>query len=70
MPYITMQSRKFKLSKKPMRSLAVEENERSLRVEEEHMVPMELVVKVSLKDITREEKIREAGKLLYLRRYE
>ena len=70
MSYITMQSRKSKLAKKQMRSLAVEENERVLRVEEERMGPMELVVKVSLKDITREEKIREAGKLLYLRRYE
>ncbi|MCK4435700.1 hypothetical protein KAU87_02700 [Candidatus Bathyarchaeota archaeon] len=58
------------MAKKQMRSLAVEENERVLRVEEERMGPMELVVKVSLKDITREEKIREAGKLLYLRRYE
>jgi len=53
-----------------MRSLAVEENKRAPEVEEEHMDPVELVVKMSLKDITREEKIREAGKSLYLRRYE
>lgn len=53
-----------------MSSFAVEENERDPEVEGEHMDPVELVVKINLKDITREEKMREAGKLLYLKRYE
>lgn len=58
------------MSKKQINSFAIEENERDPKIEEEHIYPVEPIVKMSLKDITREEKIRDAGKLLYLKRYE
>ncbi|MFP3984801.1 MAG: hypothetical protein ACLFU9_02370 [Candidatus Bathyarchaeia archaeon] len=46
------------------------EIERNLGAKNSDVVLEKLVVKISLNDMTTEEKIREASKPLYLKRYE
>ena len=53
-----------------MSSQVFEEIEKSFEAERSYVDPEEPTVKISLKDMTQEEKIQEASKPLYLKRYE
>jgi len=50
--------------------LAFKEIEKNFKAEKEHVDWEKLEAKMSFKVMTREEKIQEASKPLYLRRYE
>jgi len=53
-----------------MSSQVFKKIEESLEAEGSYADSEESTVKISLKDMTQEEKIQEAGKPLYLKRYE
>jgi len=48
----------------------IEKIEQNLKTEKNYIDVQEQIVKISLKDLTQEEKMREAIKPLYLKRYE
>ncbi|MCW3985352.1 MAG: hypothetical protein NWE91_02945 [Candidatus Bathyarchaeota archaeon] len=48
----------------------IEKNEQNFKTERNYVDAQEHTVKISLKDMTQEEKIQEAIKPLYLNRYE
>jgi len=65
-----MRQRKYQLCGKKRGQLALKEIEENLKAEKEHVDWEKLEAKMSFKVMTREEKIQEASKPLYLRRYE
>lgn len=58
------------MSVKKMSSQVFEEIEKNFEAKRSYVYPKEPTVKISLKDMTQEEKIQEASKPLYLKRYE
>ncbi len=58
------------MSKKKADALVLDAIKKSLTAEKGLIDFEELTVKIRLKDITKEEKIQEASRPLYLRRYE
>jgi len=58
------------LREKKTNSQLLEEIKRNTTAEENNVALEKLQVKISLQDITLEERIQEASKPLYLRRYE
>lgn len=65
-----MREGKLQLSGKKTSSQVFEEIEQVLKVEENHISLEKLSAKISLQDITREERMQEASKPLFLKRYE
>lgn len=58
------------MSGKRMTSQVFEEIKGNPKAEKNHIDLEQLTAKMSLKDMTQEEKIQEASKPLYLKRYE
>ena len=58
------------MSGKKTSTQVFEEIEQNLRAKENRVELEKLTVKISIKDLTQEEKIQEASKPLYLKRYE
>lgn len=58
------------MSKKKTDPLVLEAIKKGLTAEKGLLDLEELTVKINLRDITREEKIQEASRPLYLKRYE